>query len=111
MIDEATEFPRPRELAFSTPRIWIDPLTRSFIGDQQIVDRASSTETLGSLVSRMSASLIGRFGSSAFRLSTASVLMSLTGPCFYWESASRPFHHRIVHVWRRARNQTASENG
>jgi hypothetical protein len=32
----------------------------------------------------MSASLIGRLGSSAFRLSTATVSMSLTGSCF-WE--------------------------
>ena len=35
----------------------------------------------------MSASLIGRLGSSAFRLSTATVSMSLTGSCFSSESA------------------------
>src|SRR5258706_16295705 len=41
----------------------------------------------------MSASLIGRFGSSAFRLSAPSVLMSLAGSCFSSESAPRPFQH------------------
>src|SRR5450755_3495534 len=39
------------------------------------------------------ASLIGRSGSSAFRLSTAAVSMSLTGSCFSSESALGPFHH------------------
>jgi hypothetical protein len=43
----------------------------------------------------MSASLIGRLGSSTFRLSTATVSMSLTGSCFSSESAPRPFHHGI----------------
>ena len=43
----------------------------------------------------MSASLIGRLGSSTFRLSTAAVSMSLTGSCFSSESAPRPFHHGI----------------
>ena len=42
-----------------------------------------------------SASLIGRLGSSAFRLSTSTVSMSLTGSCFSSESAPRPFHHGI----------------
>jgi hypothetical protein len=37
----------------------------------------------------MSASLIGRLGSSAFRLSTGTVSMSLTGSCFSSESAPR----------------------
>jgi hypothetical protein len=41
----------------------------------------------------MSASLIGRLGSSAFRLATTTVSMSLAGPCFSSESAPRPFHH------------------
>jgi hypothetical protein len=41
------------------------------------------------------ASLIGRLGSSTFRLSTASVSMSLTGSCFSSESAPRPFHYGI----------------
>ena len=41
------------------------------------------------------ASLIGRLGSSTFRLSTATVSMSLTGSCFSSESAPRPFHHGI----------------
>jgi hypothetical protein len=43
----------------------------------------------------MSASLIGRLGSSAFRLSTISASMSLAGSCFSSESAPRPFHHGI----------------
>ena len=43
----------------------------------------------------MSASLIGRLGSSAFRLSTTAVSMSLAGSCFSPESAPRPFHHGI----------------
>jgi hypothetical protein len=42
-----------------------------------------------------SASLIGHSGSSAFRLSTTTVSMSLTGSCFSTESAPRPFHHGI----------------
>jgi len=43
----------------------------------------------------MSASLIGRLGSSAFRLSTTAVSMSLTGSRLSSESAPRPFHHGI----------------
>ena len=43
----------------------------------------------------MSASLIGRLGSSVFRLSTTTVSMSLTGSCFSSELAPRPFHHGI----------------
>ena len=43
----------------------------------------------------MSASLIGRSGSSAFRLSTTTVSMSLTGSRFSSESAPGPFHHGI----------------
>jgi Adenylate and Guanylate cyclase catalytic domain len=43
----------------------------------------------------MSASLIGHLGSSAFRLSTTAVSMSLTGSCFSSEEAPRPFHHGI----------------
>ena len=43
----------------------------------------------------MSASLIGRLGSSTFRLSTTAVSMSLTGSRFSSESAPRPFHHGI----------------
>ena len=39
----------------------------------------------------MSASLLGRLGSSAFRLSTATVSMSLAGSCFSPESAPRLF--------------------
>ena len=39
--------------------------------------------------------LIGRLGSSAFRLSTTTVSMSLAGSCFSSESAPRPFHHGI----------------
>src|SRR4029077_7984963 len=42
-----------------------------------------------------SASLIGRLGSSAFRLSITTVAMSLAGSCFSTESAHGPFHHGI----------------
>jgi hypothetical protein len=41
------------------------------------------------------ASLIGRLGSSDFRLSTRTVSRSLAGSCFSSESAPRPFHHGI----------------
>jgi len=44
---------------------------------------------------KTSASLIGRLGSSTFRLSTTTVSMSLAGSCFSSESAPRPFHHGI----------------
>ena len=40
----------------------------------------------------MSASLIGRLRSSAFRLSTTAVLMSLAGSCFSSESAPGPLY-------------------
>jgi hypothetical protein len=43
----------------------------------------------------MSASLIGRLGSSVFRLSTTAVSMSLTGSRFSSESAPRLFQHGI----------------
>jgi len=43
----------------------------------------------------MSASLIGRLGSTTFRLSTATGSMSLASSCFSSESALRPFHHGI----------------
>jgi hypothetical protein len=43
----------------------------------------------------MSASLIGRLGSSTFRLSTIAVSMSHAGSRFSSESAPRPFHHGI----------------
>jgi hypothetical protein len=38
---------------------------------------------------------VGHAGSSAFRLSTITVSMSLTGSCFSSESAPGPFHHGI----------------
>jgi len=53
------------------------------------------TPSISSLSGSLAASLIGRLGSSTFRLSTASVSMSLTGSCFSSESAPRPFHHGI----------------
>ena len=43
----------------------------------------------------MPASLIGRLGSSTFRLSATPVSMSLTGSRFSSDSAPRPFHHGI----------------
>ena len=43
----------------------------------------------------LTASLIGGLGSSAFRLSTSTMSMSLTGSCFSSESALGPFQHGI----------------
>jgi hypothetical protein len=51
--------------------------------------------TLDSPQEATSASLIGRSGSSTFRLSAAAVSMSLTGSRFSSESAPRPFHYGI----------------
>ena len=59
------------------------------------VNVASSTWQTCQRGGLMSASLIGRFGSSAFRLSTAAVSMSLAGSCFSPESAPGPFHHGV----------------
>ena len=60
---------------------------------------STSLDTISKRVSisgpPMSASLIGRLRSSAFRLSTTAVSMSLTGSCFSSESAPGPFHHGI----------------
>ena len=53
-----------------------------------------SAQQVGSLAS-MSASLIGRLGSSTFRLSTVTVSGSLAGACFSPESARGPFHHGV----------------
>ena len=50
----------------------------------RIVTRARRVIEMSSL---MSASLIGRLGSSAFRLSTAAMAMSLAGSCFSTDSA------------------------
>ncbi len=50
---------------------------------------------VGQALLPMSASLIGRLGSSTFRLSTTTVSMSLAGSCFSSESAPGPFHHGI----------------
>jgi hypothetical protein len=51
--------------------------------------------SLRAAVAATSTSLIGRLGSSAFRLSTTAVSMPLAGSCFSSESAPRPFHHGI----------------
>jgi len=53
---------------------------------------ASGTKRTCRLCRAMSASLIGHLGSSAFRLSTTTVSMSLTGSCFSSESAPRPLY-------------------
>src|SRR4029453_7621316 len=47
------------------------------------------------LASGTSASLIGRLGSSTFRLSSTAVSISLTGSCFSSESAPGPFQYGI----------------
>ena len=54
---------------------------------------ANGTSRRSRQVSDLVASLIGRPGSSTFRLSMTAVLMSFTGSCFSSESAPRPFHH------------------
>src|SRR5262245_52385147 len=51
-----------------------------------VLPALDTKQTCGS-VTGMSASLIGHSGSSAFRLSTTTVSMSLTGSCFSSESA------------------------
>ena len=56
---------------------------------------AYGTKRTSQTRSSMSASLIGRLGSSAFRPLTVAVSMSLAGSCFSTESAHRPFHHGI----------------
>jgi hypothetical protein len=48
---------------------------------------SAKNNSLGTLFAHQSASLIGRLGSSAFRVSTSSVAMSLTCSCFSSESA------------------------
>jgi hypothetical protein len=53
------------------------------------------TVRCGISIQSMSASLIGRLGSSTFRLPTTPVSMSLTGSRFSSDSALRPFHHGI----------------
>jgi len=58
-------------------------------------ESVSGTKRTCRVRSVMSASLIGRLGSSAFRLSTTTVSMSLTGSCFSSESAPRPFQYGI----------------
>ena len=54
-----------------------------------------SRQTVAGENSPLSASLIGRSGSSTFRLSTTAVSMSLTGSRFSSDSAPKPFHHGI----------------
>src|SRR6478735_4812709 len=63
--------------------------------------RTSQTDAIGTkrtwcdVRSESASSLIGRLGSSAFRLSTTIVSMSLAGSCFSSESAPRPFQYGI----------------
>ena len=53
----------------------------------------SGEKRTSSRYASMSASLIGRLRSSAFRLSTAAVSTSLAGSCFSTDSAHRPVQH------------------
>src|SRR5450432_461513 len=57
--------------------------------------RSVALDLLIACTKLMSASLVGRLGSSTFRLSTTAVSMSLTGSRFSSESAPRPFHYGI----------------
>ena len=67
------------------------------MGDEAITASMSASGTWRTSMTdrRMSASLIGRFGSSAFRLSTAAVVDVAAGSCFSPESAPGPFHHGV----------------
>ena len=80
IVPRGTSFHRSVELEFSF--YWIGCCT-VFMLLLRLVPGSSGT------------SLIGRLGSSTFRLSAAAVSMSLTGSCFSSESAPRPFHHGI----------------
>ena len=85
---------------FLSTRCWSSLASRPERCDQLDLNQNGSCveaaqKTGGCPVWPMSASLIGRFGSSTFRLSAAAVSMSLTGSCFSSESAPRPFHHGI----------------
>ena len=72
------------------------PFDARFSHERSLLPAAFSNRIYGvSIKATMSASLIGRLGSSTFRLSAAAVSMSLTGSCFSSESAPRPFHHGI----------------
>ena len=72
---------------------WVDPVL-SWCACNQAGQRYSRGRQIRACPA-MSASLIGHSGSSAFRLFTTTVSMSLTGSCFSTESAPRPFHHGI----------------
>jgi hypothetical protein len=67
---------------------------RAFHHEKRAMSALGQTRSFAD-VRAMSASLIGHSGSSAFRLSTATVSMSLAGSCFSSESAPGPFHHGI----------------
>ncbi len=77
------------------PYTWLHP-NASQISQIPLAPRAPSIHgpSRHAVLRRVSvASLIGRSGSSTFRLSTAAVSMSHAGSCFSSDSAPRPFHH------------------
>ena len=72
------------------------PYSPSYCAATRAASRKSTNCRPNCRVFRHSAaSLIGRLGSSTFRLSTTAVSMSLTGSRFSTESAPGPFHHGI----------------
>jgi YVTN family beta-propeller protein len=103
---------QPLGIAGQSAQLWLAPPgakkeakapTSVSLSDQGLVQVLEAAVTglepgkpyLLALASEESASLIGRLGSSAFRLSTTTVATSLAGSCFSSESAHGPFHHGI----------------
>jgi hypothetical protein len=60
-----------------------------------VADGSFSTDPTSLACRSMSASLIGRSGSSTFRLSTTAASMSLAGSRFSSDSAPRPVHNGV----------------
>src|SRR6516225_3963484 len=86
---------RPRQR--SIPATWrlMKMLTEGRLADSEWWVEVRTIPTQLYAAPHESTSLIGRLGSSAFRLSTTAASASLAGSCFSTESAHRPFHHGI----------------
>src|SRR5262249_11819754 len=83
----------PRQSALRCRTLFLLPPMRYFLL-QRRMSAFGTKQTCHSDLS-MSASLIGRLGSSAFRLSNVAVSMSLAGSRFSSDSALRPFQHGV----------------
>src|SRR5437870_3355592 len=86
VIDPPHHRPPPQRIASGRPNHFARKPSITFATKSAL---SGHTET----ICYLSASLIGHSGSSAFRLSTTAVSMSLAGSRFSPESAPRPFHH------------------